>query len=118
MSYTSQDALPAAIKLLKSGGARLADDKKLAQTARLLPPTACATGFVSLKGVSEMTRWMFSSMGEATGHPVPLVLPKLPDMPPLGLAAWTTPGNLEVQLVVPSEVIKGVADTVTHRQAP
>lgn len=107
MSYISRDPLPAAIKLLKSGGANLAGEKGLAQTAKLLPPTACATGFVSFNGSLECAKWVIS----ATGSPLAAVLPELPDMPPLGLAAWTSPGNLDVQLVVPAEVIKGIAET-------
>ena len=114
LSYTSQDPLVPAIKLLASGGAKLAADKGLLATAKLLPPAACTTGFVSVSGVASCAKWMFTAMN----MPLAPLVPDFPDLPPLGLAAWTTPGNLEIELVVPSAVIKGIADTVTHKPNP
>jgi hypothetical protein len=110
--YTDTELLVRALKLVKTGGPGLAADKNVVAVGKLLPPQAAVKAFISPQGVLEVVHWLTSL---AAGPNFPFSIPKLPATPPLGLAVWSTPANLQVQIVVPVEVLQAVADIVRQR---
>jgi len=105
-AYIDKSLVERSVRLIAKGaGPKLGDDERLAATRRLLPPQAPVTAYVSVPGVLEFIRAMAAGVGQA-----PAPIPDFPATPPLGFALTTAPRVVEVQMVIPAEVIKAGAE--------
>ena len=102
----AKEALAAA----KDPKSNLASNPDVAATLKLLPPEAQWVGLVNLKGYMD---FIISMMSAVTPN-LPVKLPELPAMPPLGFAAEAGRLGLDTQLVVPAETIVSLSKFVRH----
>lgn len=108
VSYASKELLSAAVDAIKTPAKGLAADPQLAKTRALLPADALAVAYWSPRGTSLFAGRMLSVFGDAPG--VPKTLPEFPDTPPVGLAVRTAPAQVQLELVVPGEVVESLME--------
>ncbi|HEX4000547.1 MAG TPA: hypothetical protein VHX65_18505 [Pirellulales bacterium] len=106
VGYGSEERLKESLAAFKSGKSTFATDPNVAATLKLLSPHAQLVGLADLKG------YMNFIGGLIAAQRLPVNLPALPDMPPLGFAAHAGSHGLDTQLVLPIETMLDIAKTI------
>lgn len=114
-AYVSPDQLVAAVRALRSGDPRLADEATVAQTLAMLPPGAQWVGLVRPRGGVEFVSRMMKAVQPAGAPGVVPEIPEFPETPPVGFGALLSPSGLDTDLVIPAAVLEAVSEVV--RQA-
>jgi hypothetical protein len=104
-----------AIASLKKPADGLATDPEIAKTAALLPTGAQWIGYFSPSGAVAFVKSVLDTLGDDAGFAKPNV-PDFPASPPIGVAAKATPGQLEIETVVPSPVLDAIGKYIEQVQ--
>jgi len=109
--YVSKDRL---LKRLTSGSdiSPLSQQSDAKSTLQMLPPTAQGVALWSLPGTLQMV----SRIMEAQPN-IPVQLPEFPDSPPVGMSMELTTQRLNVDTVLPAELLDAIAAYVRTIQA-
>ena len=112
-----------AIASLKKPADSLAADPEIAKTAALLPSGAQWVGYFSPSGAVAFAKSAIDALGEEAGFGKPNI-PDFPTSVPIGVAAKATPGQLQIETVVPSSVLDaigkyvGLLQSAEHPEVP
>jgi len=108
--------LVAAAKAGKNG---LGGNVDMQKTAALLMPQPHAIGFMDVGGYIDLVKkiggMMMAAQGAQGGFPFPI--PPFPPSPPVGVAAKLTPQAVELQLVVPMQLMENTRNYVQQFNA-
>jgi len=108
--------LVAAAKAGKNG---LGGNVDMQKTAALLMPQPHAIGFMDVGGyidlVKKIANMMMAAQGNQGGFPFPI--PPFPPSPPVGVAGKLTPQAVELQLVVPMQLMENTRNYVQQFNA-
>ncbi|MCR4412365.1 MAG: hypothetical protein NUV77_08075 [Thermoguttaceae bacterium] len=111
VGYTHKAHLERAIQALKQGKPGLGAQADVVKTAGLLPKDATIVVYLSPRGMLAFFQRMIAAVAPPQAA-AKIQVPEFPATPPVGLAVSTAPGELRGELVVPSEVLKGVGQVV------
>ncbi len=112
-----------AIAAMKKPSDSLASDAEIAKTAALLPAGAQWVGYFNPSGAVAFAKSFIDAMIGETGFNKPNI-PDFPASLPIGIAAKATPGQLQVETVVPSSVLDavgkyvGLVQSAEHPEVP
>lgn len=113
-SYGGEEHAKEALAAFKKPQSNFASDPNVAATLKLLPPHAQWVGVVSIKGYLD-----FVSGIVATALPgVPMKLPELPAMPPIGFSGEAVHGGLETQMLLPVETLVSLSNVIRGAMRP
>ncbi len=101
---STKTLLKQSMKSLAKGG--LDEDTQLRKTAARLLPGAQAVGYWSVPGTIALVNRAIPALAPPTA--AQFKLPPFPDTPPLGYAAQAADGRIDMQMVVPAEVLQSV----------
>jgi hypothetical protein len=104
-----------AIASLKKPADGLAADAEIAKTTALLLSDAQWVGYFSPSGAVAFAKSFIDALGEDTGFGKPNI-PDFPATQPIGVAAKAKPGQLQIEIVVPSSVLDAIGKFVEQIQ--
>jgi hypothetical protein len=110
-TYLSPESLERALRTVGQAEAQLMAQAGNRETIERLPKGAQWVGLWSPRGTLQMVRRMMTQIVPN----LPVAIPEFPETSPIGIAGKLSPAGLETELVLPPDVLKGIADTV--RQA-
>jgi hypothetical protein len=103
----------------KNPGSSLGADADIAQTAKLLPAGAQWIVYLSPKGFVDFIGAMVLNFAGGAGGPgggaMPMI-PPFPQTPPIGVGVESSAKGLDVGIVIPGGVLKGVATYIQQMQ--
>ncbi|MCE9604899.1 MAG: hypothetical protein K8U03_08360 [Planctomycetia bacterium] len=109
------ESLKSLIAASKAGKRGLADDVEIKKTAALLLPSPHAIGFMDVGGYIDLAKKMASAFMAGNGVPggaLPFAIPPFPASPPIGVAGRLAPQAVEMQLVIPMQLMENTRDYV------
>jgi hypothetical protein len=105
---TAQELLAKAVALVKDSKAGLAADPEIAATAKTLPEGSQWVALVSPRGVVALAARMFAVFSEMAPMGLDIKIPEFPKTPPVGVGVKASAGEVQAQVVVPSEVLQAI----------
>jgi hypothetical protein len=111
-AYGSEEHVKQVLSDFKNPKSNFASDPDVAATLKLLPPHAQLVGLVSIKGYMDLIMGMIPAI--APPGALPIKLPELPAMPPIGFAAEAGTAGLNTQMVLPADTIAGLNSFIRH----
>ncbi len=105
-----------AIASMKKPADSLAADAEIAKTAALLPADAQWVGYFSPGGAVAFVKAVVESIGAEGGFGNKPNIPDFPASQPIGLAAKAKPGQLQIEVIVPSTVLDAIGKYVEQVQ--
>jgi hypothetical protein len=114
----SDEMLTAVADNIRDGKAGLADNVLIQQTAALLPKDLAAVAYVDLGGYIEMVKQMMMQMMAGQGNAgFVLPIPPFPNAPPFGYSMKADATAVQVDFVVPMDLMTAVRDYVLQVMA-
>jgi hypothetical protein len=104
--YGSKEYLRETITAVKDGKAGLADDEGVAKSAALLPRRAAWRFYVSPQGVFSLFKRVIVAAAPPGANLG--VIPEFGQTPPVAMGLVTGENEVELQTIVPAEVLKEV----------
>jgi hypothetical protein len=115
VGWATQQQMAEAVKFALSGDKSLADESSLLATSKLLNPAAPWTAFISPVGAVAWAARGAQTWAAAFGGD--LSVPPFPATPPIGLSLNLIDGQLQGELVLPVDLLKGIAEYALKFQA-
>lgn len=115
LSYMGQEPLRRMIAAIQEGKAGLAGDAGVAKVTALLPPGATWSGYCSPKGLFD---FLSRTIAAAAPHARGVKIPEFAPTPPLAIALIPGHDEVEIQLIVPAEVVKAVGGLINRYLRP
>lgn len=113
-------ALKKLVASVKDGKSNLGDNADLKKTAALLMKQPQAIGFMDVGGYVDLAKRIATTMLAANGVPggaLPFQIPAFPASPPVGVAGKLTPQAIDMQLVVPMQLMENTRDYIQQINA-
>jgi hypothetical protein len=110
-SYVNPDNIARIKAACKNPQGSLANDAHIEQTAKMLPPGAQWTGYLSPKGLADFVSVMVSAMVPAGAR---AGMPEFPETPPVGFAAEQSTKGLNLTIIVPGDALKGIGTYIKN----
>ena len=110
-TYMSKEHLKEAIAAVKEGKGGLAEDAGVAKAAALLPKKAVWRFYVSPQGVLEFGKRVIVSIVPPGMN---MNVPAFGETPPVALGVVTGENEVELQTIVPAEVLKEIGRLAAH----
>ncbi|MBN2474478.1 MAG: hypothetical protein JXB62_07710 [Pirellulales bacterium] len=111
-SYTNKRLLEQGIEVVQGTRPGLADGRRLAAAAAMLPSGAQWVGFWSPKGTVDFINRLIPAL-TPEGAPE-FRLPECPATPPIAIAAKTVPGGVRGYMVVPAAALEAVGKMIAE----
>ncbi len=109
--YVDKKHVQQTIEAIKQGKPGMAGNAGVAKTAALLPSHAAMVAYLSPEGVVAFVKQIASAVVPPEAG-LNLNIPEFPKTPPIGMAVTTAPNELQSCVVIPLEVLKGIAQYV------
>jgi hypothetical protein len=103
-SYVSKDRLEALLK--QESPARLTDDQDVSKTVALLPKSAQGVLLWSPSGTFKFVGQVVKTIDPNAAEKIP----SFPEAPPVGVATSLSARRMDVDVIVPSELVSAIAD--------
>jgi hypothetical protein len=113
MVYTSIDRLKEALEFYKSKQPGLSGDAGVAKVAAALPPGSQVVAFAALSGIADVVRQFAPAMPGGRA----MAIPEFSDSPPLGMAMKVSPAGMEGHLIITSETLRAIGETVAKARS-